>query len=135
MSENIFISSDYDADLFPHRKKHFFFALHQSCRAWANDKLLLSLYTVGKDAVQYRSAFFITALTASECCCRNPAAIFRAASSALSPVSFSILFAVFIESAGVNVILLQIFDFLQDISFDRSGTPALKRRKYALKMQ
>lgn len=73
-------------------------------------------YIVGKDAVQYRSAFFITALTASECCCQNTAAIFRAASSALSPVSFSILFAVFIESA-----VFWITDLLGDESLHLQG--------------
>ena len=34
VSENIFISSDYDADLFPHRKKTFFSlqrSSHMSC--------------------------------------------------------------------------------------------------------
>ena len=40
VSENIFISSDYDADLFPHRKKHFFLCnAPVICRVWANDKL------------------------------------------------------------------------------------------------
>ena len=57
VSENIFISSDYDADLFPHRKKHFFFATHQSYVVCGR---MISCgsrrYTVGKDAVQYRSA-------------------------------------------------------------------------------